>query len=190
MGHSGLCRIVRRYDEGGQARQALFFSTLGLGRFDPPDGAAATYGSCYFAREPIAAYIERFGSYPVTLQDVIEARQLVDISPLRAVRLADVCNPVVLGQYGLTREICAVTDYDLPQRWAAALHQAGFDGVWYGPRHDPQGDLRAATLFGPPGGREPDQVGLRIVNRRPIPHAVIVRAAQDFGLYVVAADQP
>ena len=68
------------------------------------------------------------------------------------------------------------------------MHKAGFDGIWYGPRHDPRGDLRAAALFGPLGGREPDDVGLRVISRRPIPHEVVVLAAQEFALYVVAGE--
>jgi hypothetical protein len=70
------------------------------------------------------------------------------------------------------------------------LQRAGFDGIWYGPRHDPQGDLRAAGLFGPPGAHEPAEVGLRIVSRGAIPYDLIRQVAQDFALYVVAGDQP
>ncbi len=75
-----FCRIVRRYDEHGRIRQPLFFSSSGLGRFDPPPNLSG-YGTCYFAREEIAAFIERFGAYRVILQDVIEANELIQVAP-------------------------------------------------------------------------------------------------------------
>lgn len=186
-----ICRIVRRYDDLGQVRAPLFFSSSGLGRFDPPAGHAAGYGTCYFAREEIAAFIERFGRYRVILQDVVEAHELIRVTPQRGLRLADVSSSRVLGAYGLTREICTVApDYDMPQRWSAALHEAGFDGIWYGPRHDPAGNLRAAALFGPAGERQPAEAGLRVLNQAPMPHGLLLQAAHEFGLYVVSGDQP
>ena len=122
---------------------------------------------------------------------MVEAHELIRVAPGRGLRLADLSNARVLGAYGLTREICTVApDYDMPQRWSGALHEAGLDGIWYGPRHDPAGNLRAAALFGPAGACQPPEAGLRVLNQAPVPHDLLLRAAQEFGLYVTSGDQP
>ncbi len=37
--------------------------------------------------------------------------------------------------------------YGLPQRWASAFREEGFDGIWYRPRHDPSAARSCVALF-------------------------------------------
>jgi hypothetical protein len=57
----------------------------------------------------------------------------------------------LMGDWKLDRRISVGTDYEVCQRWALALNQAGFDGVYYEARHHREG--RSVALFGDPGVR-------------------------------------
>jgi len=61
------------------------------------------------------------------------------------------------ARFGLTTELVTVVPYDLPRRWAAAFHRAGFTGIRHELRHDPRARPSGASLFGPAGpGVHPD----------------------------------
>ncbi len=59
----------------------------------------------------------------------------------------------MLGQYGLTAELSTAGEsvYGLASRWAAALWTAGFSGLHYASRHDPELASRSVALFGKAG---------------------------------------
>lgn len=42
------------------------------------------------------------------------------------------------ADFEVTGELTNSDDYPLPQAWAAALHEAGFDGIRYTPRFSPE----------------------------------------------------
>ncbi|MGK2316611.1 hypothetical protein ACSJLP_03845 [Gordonia rhizosphera NBRC 16068] len=71
----------------------------------------------------------------------------------------------------MTRELCTMTPYEVPQQWATAL--AGIaEGICYETRFSTDPDATAVALFGamgdpgwpPPGSR--DSVGLSVAARR------------------------
>ena len=69
---------------------------------------------------------------------------------VRAVRLADLTNRMVLGSFGVTAAHSTASDYAESQRLSARLYKAGFDGIRYRVRHDPAMELEAVALFVPP----------------------------------------
>ena len=60
---------------------------------------------------------------------------------VRAVKLADLTNRIVLGKFGVTAAHSTASDYAESQRLSAQLHIAGFDGIRYRVRHDPAMEL-------------------------------------------------
>lgn len=185
-------RLFRAFDaRTGARREPLLFSASGQGRFDPPGTGQAPaahppYGTCYFGESLMAAYVEKFGDFGVLQRAQVQAFQVIAVqSPDRPRRLADVSDGRVLGQFGLTKEVCDTDDYGGPQDWSLALFQAGFDGIAYAPKHDPVGDLRTIALFGPPGPAEVAQVGLSRSEEGPIPESAIGEAASRYHLFVI-----
>lgn len=129
-------------------RSPWWFSHDGQGRFDlPPPG-----GTCYLASHVAAAVLERLGETLVRAGRVAgtEAdRMEVSRLPVKAVVADATTNEAV--HFGLTRELASVTPYDLPQRWAAALHSARQSGVRYWPRFSLAAEHRSLALFGTAG---------------------------------------
>lgn len=112
------------------SRGVWWYSSDGSGRFD----LAAPHGTCYLASSVGVAVRERLGRrlaagpVPAAVAD----QMLVSRVRLRA-RVADFTDRAA-ERFGVTREIGTLTPYDLPQRWAAALHNAGHRGLRYWPR--------------------------------------------------------
>jgi hypothetical protein len=133
-----------------RTRRPWYFSTSGTGRFDLPEPD----GTCYAALDPAVAFVEVFYGFRIVsteeLVDVVVST--MEVEAPSALRLADCTNPRAAA-YGVTSEINTTVDYALTQRWAAALREAGFDGVRYWARHDP-GRGPAVALFGPAGQSE------------------------------------
>ena len=128
-----------------------WFSSGGQGRFD----LASPNGTCYLAADDLAALIEVLG--PKMAGGVVAAESL-DARRLRSLRLpkpaiaADATSRRALA-FGVTPELGTIVPYDLPQRWAAVLHAAGFGGIRWWPRHDPARSGAAFALFGRSGER-------------------------------------
>lgn len=128
-----------------------WFSSGGHGRFD----LASPKGTCYLATDDLAALIEVLG--PEMAGGVVAAESL-DARRLRSLRLpkpalaADATSRRALA-FGVTPELGTIVPYDVPQRWAAALHAAGFGGIRWWPRHDPARSGAAFALFGGSGVR-------------------------------------
>lgn len=130
-------------------RWAWVCSSGGDGRFD----LAAPHGACYFSLEPLGALIECcFRETPEIDEGALRERRLSVMTTDVPLRLADFTNPRAFG-YGVTAEIHCMPDYELTQRWARALHDAGFDGVHYLLRHDPSLSLAGVARFGREGER-------------------------------------
>lgn len=126
-----------------------WFCACGDHRFDPPIASRELFGSCYLAEHRITAFIEKFGDLRLVSQERVDAHQLSFLQ-VPATRLADLTDRRALG-WGVTGELATGSDYAGAQEWAQRLFQAGFGGLWYTARHDPQGELRSIALFGPPG---------------------------------------
>ena len=115
-------------------------------RFDLP----APKGTCYLAEEPLGAFVEVFNDVGLVTEDDIKQRRISALKVPRALRLADCTNAASRG-FGCTGEIHTTVDYDLTQRWARALAEAGFDGVRYLVRHDPAQRRVGIAVFGEAG---------------------------------------
>lgn len=144
-----------------------WFSSDGSGRFDLTE----PYGTCYLGSSVGVAVRERLGrrlsagAVPAAVAD----QMLVSRVRLRA-HVADLTDPAA-ERFGVTREISTITPYDLPQRWATALHEAGHRGLRYWPRFALGGEAMAVAQFGNAG------VGTRRGDPGPLSGRDALRAA-------------
>jgi len=122
-----------------------WFSSDMSGRFDlrPPEG------TCYFATDDYGAIREASRLGPVTPAWVSMREIRVVPGPPRA-RLAATTREAA-ARFGITNELATMIPYSLPQRWAAALRAAGFDGMRHVPRHDSRARPGGVSLFGRAG---------------------------------------
>jgi hypothetical protein len=115
-------------------------------RFDDPAGA---YGVLYAAHRLEGAFVEAHLRNPgrryVDRVDLAQ-RRWSRLRIVRSLRLVPLHGPF-LAQAGATAEIThgPADRYDLPRRWSAAIHAAGFDGIEYRSRHDD--DQLCVALF-------------------------------------------
>lgn len=131
------------------------------GRFDLPE----PLGACYWALSPLAAVLEAFQHFGAGLLPDAElrARRRAElVAPPGAPVAANVAAAAARGA-GVTAALWAGGDRALTQRWALALHRAGWRAVHHGISHDPAGRLRALTLFDTAGAHPPydDPAGWR-----------------------------
>jgi hypothetical protein len=173
-------RVSRR------AHGLWWFSSRGAGRFD----LAHPMGTCYLAADPLSSLLEVLAGAAETTAAFLDARQVHRLDGMHSL-LADATNRAATG-FGVTRELSSITPNDLPQQWAAALHEAGFDGVRYMLRFDPSPRGLAVAVFGRAGEdhlrrrgaatpvgeglrlRLQDECGVRVI---PVPSAAQLRIA-------------
>ena len=129
------------------ARDAIYFNTGRIGRFNAPNGE---YGVLYLGTDPFCAMIETFGQAMRRDErglSLISERDLtqrclcrVEARPEHAsFRLVDLTG-AGLARIGADNRLNTMTaDRGLPQRWALALwrHPQRPDGLLYRVRHDP-----------------------------------------------------
>lgn len=123
------------------------FSTLpgGDGRFDVP----APNGTCYWSSRRYGAWVEVFrGVRAVDVSDARARRMWTGNAPV--LRLANLLAPKAYS-YGVTAAISTQPDYRLPQQWAEALRQSGFDGLVGSCSHDPGSNALSVAVFGKAG---------------------------------------
>lgn len=142
---TSLFRIHQRH------RHPAWFSTDGLGRFDPPQGYRDRFGVCYLGLEPLASYVEVFGRIRAVPKAEIDRRRLSELTVRCVIEVADLTERAVLGAFGITAAHSTDTDYESSQDLASRLFEAGFDGIVHRVRHDPAMELEAVALFGEPG---------------------------------------
>lgn len=173
---AGFPAVTDNEHEGWRAQTLTngpwWFASAG-GRFDLP----APHGTCYLASDVEAAVRERLGetltaAWRISGDDA--DRMAVSRLSFNA-HLADATSHDCVP-FGVTRELGTVTPYPLPQRWAAALFDAGFGGVRYWPHFSP-GNSCATALFGDAGPDESRPVDPAPLNGR--------AAARQAGLAVV-----
>ena len=120
------------------------------GRFDLP----VPDGTCYLANSQRAAAMERVGRFtsahlPVPAGLVVgRVVSTVETSTLPATA-GNLTAARSHTHFGVTGELFTMSDYGVTQAWAAAIHDAGHDGLVYTPRFSPNG--RAFAAFGPQG---------------------------------------
>lgn len=162
-----------------------WFSADAECRFNPPAGSDAGFGTCYLAEHPLGAFIEKFGSCRPVTRSLVDQQLLATLQLVSEIEAADITDRTLVGHWGLTAESWAGGNYDVSQRWAERLHQAGFGGIWYAARHDPKGQYKCLAVLGKPG-EHPD--AFVQVNDDPIPEDLIEDAAYTFGIEVLPAD--
>lgn len=157
---------------------ARFFCDTGEGRFDlRPDTGA---GTCYLALSPLGAFVETLGRFRLLTQEMIDERAVSELTLTRPLRLADVTERRVLGQFGITGDLSVGEDYTDAQEWAGLFYEAGFDGIYYAARHDPQFTERSVAVF----GNEETGGKLFDVDTGPIPEWLVEEAYRQFGFTV------
>jgi hypothetical protein len=107
-------------------------------------------GSCYFAKEPIGAWVEVFRKQILLADDEVRQRSLFKLRTGRDLKLADITSRRAL-QFGVTASLGANEDYAASHAFAADALASGFDGIRYLVRHDPAQKLYGYAIFGQPG---------------------------------------
>ena len=166
-----LYRLHRR------AHGPWWFSADGGGRFDP---VGSGLGACYLAYAPLGAWVEVFRKTMLLAEAEIADRSLSEVTTGRDVRLADLLSRRALA-FGVTASLGADEDYSGSQQFAAAVVDAGFDGVRYLARHDPAQRLVSVALFARPGSPDSADPVWRAGLTEPIPDALVTEAARTFG---------
>ncbi|MEM7480913.1 MAG: RES domain-containing protein [Acidobacteriota bacterium] len=155
-----------------------WFGHRGDGRFD----LEAPHGTCYLAREPLAALLDVIGpnrAGGAVSRAFLAARRMRRLRVPKVHRLADLVARRATA-FGVTGEIGLIVPYDLPQQWAGRLHEARFEGVVYRLRHDPAGD-EGLALFGAAGERR----GWRRGREEELPAELLDRLEEECGIEVL-----
>lgn len=113
-------------------------------------------GTCHLATEPFVALLEKIG--PGSRDRVVSPRLFDDLAlyePLHVPSPQRLADPTVRASaappWRMTSELGSMTPYVIPQRWARWFRKAGFDGLWYRSRHDPEA-RSCVALFQKSGG--------------------------------------
>jgi RES domain len=120
---------------------AWYFNAEDTWRFNPC--SIAGLGACYLAERPVAGLLESFKGVSVVDEQDIAAKAHFTVTLKTEIRLADCCVPAA-GDFGVNGEI---HNHAMTQAWAAALAQAGFAGVRYLCRSDPEMSLIGYAFF-------------------------------------------
>lgn len=164
------------------SRSAPYFGASGLHRFDPPTTHPNEFGVCYLGLEPLTAFVEVFGRVRPVQRSEIESRRLSTARVINHLRLADLTKRTVLGRFGVTAAHSTGTDYGPAQSLSLRLHTAGFDGLVYRVRHDPELQLEVIALFGAPEAAS--HAAIKWDRPSPIPGSLI-QLGQQFGIDVL-----
>lgn len=147
----------------------------GYGRFDLPTPS----GTCYWSDTRYGAWVEVWrGVRRVNLADAQKRRLWTGQAP--AMHLANVLSRKAYG-YGVTAAISTQPDYGLPQRWAHALHQRGFEGIVGSCSHDPTSQALNIAVFGHEG-MPMTQPGWQSVPTRIEQDTVLIAELASFGV--------
>jgi RES domain len=173
-GDAELFRIHRR------ERDAWWFSSDGSGRFDP---VGTGLGACYFATDPLGAWVEVFRDNLLLDGAEVIARSLGRTRLGRHARLADLTSRRAL-QFGVTASLGADRDYAESHAFAARAAMTGFAGIRYFVRHDRAQKLYGIALFGDPGavGRSP---AWPPIEDGPIPNELVDAVRRTFGYQIL-----
>lgn len=123
------------------------------GRFDLTD----PHGTCYLAESAEGAALEGVGPHfarvGVITPGMVAGRVVSTLRLPRPIRCADTTSPATMGWHLVGSELSVSMSYAEASAWAAALHGAGFEGLWYAPRFSaPRG--RAVAVFAEKGERK------------------------------------
>ena len=114
-------------------------------------------------------------------------RALTTVTAATPLVLADLTNRNVLGLYGIAGDVSTGTDYASSQRWAHRLWEAGFDGVYYATRHDPQLTERSVAVFGNQGDEAADEQARLSCTTTPLPDDLLHELMRLYRIVVMPA---
>jgi hypothetical protein len=152
---------IRMYRVHRTANSPAFFDVGTSGRFNPPPGTTAGYGTLYLALEPSGAFLETLGRTRFLTDTMIAERRLTTVAfgrPLRLFALDATANRFHRGFDLADEAIATSVDYRRPQQLGAVVHDEGLDGLVYPTRHDNSTEMRSVAVYGPPGSHSPGDV--------------------------------
>lgn len=141
------------YRSHSTSRGAWYFDNGDEGRFNlhGARGTCCTASSVDTAvREKVRGRASRTG---VVSRDLADSFVVSIVTAPTEHRCAAV-NHVDAAKHGVVRELTTMPDYSVPQAWAKAFEDAGFDGVFYGSAFT-TGEPAAYALFGDAGVPDP-----------------------------------
>jgi len=126
-----------------------WFCRCGGCRFDLEDPVEPLMGTLYAGTDEVSGVMETIG--PELVGGTISRRFLADrtvwmLSYDRPLHVAELASPAAVG-LGVTNELASMTPYAIPQAWASALHQAGWDGISYRTRFNTGSVATGLALF-------------------------------------------
>lgn len=131
------------------SNQPWYFSNRGSGRFDLNRDIAlsAARGTCYVADDVESAFREAVGVQAneagELAGDFADERVVSRLGIIATVKAANV-NSSRAVRYGITRELCTMADYDIPQEWAVTFDEVQFESP---AAPVPCGGIRYASRF-------------------------------------------
>jgi RES domain len=160
-----------------------YFDGSGDGRFDP--AGTPGRGSCYWAEDPLGAWVEVFRTRMVLTPDDLVERRLTELTLEADVRLPDLTNRQAL-RAGVTTAVTAGADYTDSQALADSL-QGVDEGIRWRLRHDLEQLLIGVALFGNEGpATRRSRKHLPRSRTRPIPVSLVKAAIAAFRYEVLA----
>ncbi len=154
------------------------FARGGEGRFDPI--GASDLGICYWAEDPLAAWVEVFRTKTTLTQAEVDGRRLATLALTDDVTVIDLTQRRGLAA-GVTAALTSGHDYSDSQALASSV-ALRVGGIRWRARHDLAQKLIVIGLFGPEGpqpGHEPPPMG------EPIPLSLVEEAENAFGYTVL-----
>ena len=138
------------YRSTAVGRTPWWFGSEGTQRFD----LLAPNGTCYLATDLETAIRERGRETLMATGKLtrafVESMQVYELHLPSPAKLANTTAKRAVN-FKANRELSVVTDYSITCAWAAAFHQAGFNGIAYASRFTSGQRWNAVALFGPAG---------------------------------------
>lgn len=160
-----------------------YFDGSGDGRFDP--AGTPGRGCCYWAEDPLGAWVEVFRTRMVLTPDDLSERRLTGLTLVADMRLPDLTNRRAL-RAGVTAAVTAGADYTESHALADAIQ--GVDvGIRWRLRHDLKQLLVGVALFDDEGpATRRSRKHLPPTRTKPIPVSLVKAATAAFGYELLA----
>lgn len=168
------------------SRAPWFFDGSGRGRFDP--SRTPGRGACYWAEDPLGAWVEVFRTRMLLPEGEIRAKSLAVATLGHDVRVCDLTVRRAL-KAGVTTALTSGADYTDANALADAV-QSQYPAVRWRLRHDLRQKLVGIAWFGDAGPvAHATLVSLPATGSNDIPDDLVAHACKIFG-YTVLPDPP
>ena len=155
-----------------------YFTSGGEGRFDPI--GAKGVGICYWAEDPLGAWVEVYRTKTTITQAEVDERRLATLVLAEETAVIDLTQRKGLAA-GVTAALTAGHDYSGSQALAASVAPR-VGGIRWRARHDLAQKSISVGLFGPEGPRPSHEPAAR---GEPIPLGLVEGAEGTFGYTVL-----